>query len=259
MRICVLGSGSNGNCTLVQEGNTSILVDLGFGPQSLARRLNNAGLELTGIDAVLLTHGHGDHSGGIRSVARAWRMPIFMNSGTRAELPDPGESDRWEIFRTGEEFQVGDLSVSSFPISHDAGEPVGFRIRSERISGAVATDLGEVDPGVVGHLTDCNWLLLESNHDEGMLRVGPYPWHLKQRVRSRRGHLSNRELANFLSDDYDGSASHIFLAHLSRKNNDPEIALHSARNALLGRRHSLLEPCRLHLTHQERPSIVLSL
>lgn len=259
MRVCVLGSGSNGNCTFVQEGCTSILVDIGFGPRSLKKRLDQAGLVDVQIDGILLTHGHQDHSRGIQNFARKQGIPVFMNQGTLGEMPESTADDSWNIFQTGNDFCIGGFEILPFPISHDAAEPVGFRIRSEKVSGAVATDLGVVDGQVAHHLSECDWLLLESNHDEAMLRVGPYPWHLKQRVRSRRGHLSNRELADFLSSDYDGRASHIFLAHLSRENNDPGIALHSARNALLRRPHSLLEPCRLHLTHQERPSIVLSL
>lgn len=259
MKISVLGSGSAGNCTFVATHRTAVLVDQGFGPRSLQRRLKDAGLAGRRIDAILLTHGHSDHTRGASALAERMEIPVFMNEGTRAEVPELGQIDRWERFESGKPFTVGDITVEAFDISHDAAQPVGFRFSAEGFLGALATDLGELCPKVAAMTARCDWLVLESNHDEEMLKIGPYPWALKQRVLGRNGHLSNTALARFLRGSFDGYARHIFLAHLSRENNHPEIALKSASGALFRRRFALLESCSLHLTDQVKPTIVLNL
>ncbi len=260
MIVSVLGSGSSGNCTLVATRETCLLIDLGFGPRSLARRLEEAGLESRQIDAVFLTHGHSDHCQGVASRSAPESVPVYMNKGTRSEGAGLREVPEWRELRCRVPVQVGDISVEAFPVSHDASEPVGFRISGDGKTGAVATDLGEMTPRVKSRLAGCDWMVLESNHDENLLKIGPYPWRLKQRVLGRLGHLSNRTAAEFIRDDFDGSAAHIFLAHLSRQNNNPEIALKSACRALRDRpRRGLFESCRVHLTFQTHPSNVIHL
>ena len=260
MFVSVLGSGSSGNCTLVATRETCLLIDLGFGPRSLSRRMQEANLEPRPIDAVFLTHGHSDHCHGVASRQASKSVPVYMNRGTRSEGAGLKEVKNWREFDCSGPVQVGDFSVEAFAISHDASEPVGFRIEAEGKTGVVVTDLGEMTPQVKSRLGGCDWLVLESNHDEHLLKMGPYPWQLKQRVLSRVGHLSNRTAAEFIRDDYDGSAAHIFLAHLSQQNNHPEIALKSARRALQDRpRRGLFESCRIHLTFQTHPSNVIHL
>lgn len=260
VKIAVLGSGSAGNCTYLDTGKVRVLVDLGFGIRSLKRRLRQAGLETERIDAILLTHGHGDHVKGVAALAHSQSIPVYLNQGTRQELAEPADFPCLQTFRTGSPFAIGDLEVEAFEVSHDSREPVGFSFSTAGLRGALATDLGEIGPSVTRALAGCDWLILESNHDEEMLKVGPYPWVLKQRVLSRTGHLSNQRLAHFLRSDFDGRAAHIFLAHLSRQNNHPELALESARDALSSRLPLWsLSSTRLHLTHQGKPSIVLTL
>ena len=260
MFVSVLGSGSSGNCTFVATRETCLLIDLGFGPRSLSRRMQEANLEPRPIDAVFLTHGHSDHCQGVGSRQASESVPVYMNRGTRSEGAGLKEVENWREFDCSGPVRVGDFSVEAFAISHDASEPVGFRIKAEGKTGVVVTDLGEMTPQVKSSLGGCDWLVLESNHDENLLRMGPYPWQLKQRVLSRVGHLSNRTAAEFIRDDYDGSAAHIFLAHLSRQNNHPEIALRSAHRALQDRpRRGLFESCRIHLTFQNHPSNVIHL
>jgi phosphoribosyl 1,2-cyclic phosphodiesterase len=259
VKVSVLGSGSSGNCTLIATENTCILVDLGFGPRSLKRRLQEAELQSTKIDAILLTHGHCDHFSGIPSFLSRNQVPIFMNEGTREEVPDLQKIDGWESFGSGSPFSVGDLQIEAFAVSHDAAEPVGFRFSSQGISGALTTDVGELTTSVIENLSGCDWLILESNHDEQMLRVGPYPWSVKQRVLSRLGHLSNQDLSTFLTHSFDRQAAHIFLAHLSRHNNHPKVALDHATKALSQPFPLYAKSSRLHLTHQSKPSIVLDL
>ncbi len=259
MKLTVLGSGSSGNCTWLGTSRTSLLIDLGFGPRSLARRMKQAGLENAPVDAILLTHGHADHVKGVACFAERHQVPVFMNIGTREEVPELASLDRWEEFQPGVPFTIGDLTVEPFTVSHDSAQPVGFRFQGEGIRGALATDLGEISMPVANRLQQCDWLVLESNHDEDLLKLGPYPWNLKQRVLSRLGHLSTSEVGRFLSNGFDGQARHLLLAHLSQQNNDPLIALRCARQALLRRARSLFEQCQVHLTHQGKPSIVLNL
>ncbi len=259
MRVTVLGSGSSGNCTLVATAEACLLIDLGFGPRSLERRMRQAGIDNLRPEAILITHGHRDHCQGVGRFVDQNPVPVYTNPGTRAEVPQLVELDCWKPFETGRPFSIGDIDIEPFPIPHDAAEPVGFRLTDGKTSGVVATDLGRLGPEVINKLRECDWIVLESNHDEEMLRVGPYPWRLKQRVLGASGHLSNEAAARFLTHHFDGSSRHIFLAHLSRKNNHPDVALDSAKRALASRRFALLESCRLHLTHQSRPSIVLEL
>lgn len=262
MRICVLGSGSSGNCTYVETRRTRILIDAGFGPRSLKRRLAEASLPTDRFDALLITHGHVDHYAGARAFAERFDAPVLCNRATREEVPELRELDCWEEIRDGSAVTIGDLTIESFPVLHDAADPVGFRLSGEGIAGAIATDLGEMTDRVERCLTACDWIVLESNHDEELVRIGSYPWSVKQRLLSRKGHLSNRAFADFLTRSFDGAASHVFLAHLSRNNNDPQVAIETARQGLQSRpRRSfddIWNPCTLHLTRQAGPSPVIS-
>ena len=242
---------------MISTGKVSVLTDLGFGKRSLQRRLHAANLAGQKISGIFLTHGHFDHISGVSAFAMERKIPIFATQGTFEELPDCEALVRVELLRAGCPVTLGDLCVTPFAISHDAAEPVGFRFEAEGVSGALATDLGQMTPGVSIHLAGCDWLVLESNHDENLVRLGPYPWTLKQRLLSPVGHLSNHAVAEFLVNAFDAQARHIFLAHLSRNNNTPALALESAQAALDGRFGS--QSSCLHLTDQVKPSIVLNL
>jgi len=261
VRITVLGSGSSGNCTLLEDGTTRLLIDAGFGARSLKRRLKEAGLGLDKIDAILLTHGHSDHVAGVPSLTRTLgEVSVYMNDGTRDEVPPLRTIEKWERFESEVPFDVGDFTVMAFDVPHDAAQPVGFKISANGACGVLATDLGELTPSIETHLNGCQWLILESNHDEELLKIGPYPWELKRRVLGRKGHLSNNNLAEFLRHRFDGAATHLFLAHLSRQNNEPELAVSAAQRAVTDR-HPLFGESEMsvHLTHQSKPSIVLDL
>jgi len=219
-----------------------------------------AGIAFNEIGAILITHGHWDHVSGIPSLMRHSSATVFMNEGTRNEVEALRKLERYELFRSGEKFAFGPFYFEAFDVPHDAAQPVGFKISCEGVRGLLSTDLGEMTVPVLDSARSCDWLVMESNHDEEMLRIGPYPWHLKNRVLGRTGHLSNRALSSFLSGDFDGSAAHLFLAHLSRQNNDPELALDAAESGIRTRlkqgRHCEIA---VHLTHQHKPSIVLQL
>ena len=243
----VLGSGSGGNCTVVASSRTQILVDAGFSCRETLRRMRLAGLDPEATDAILITHEHTDHVAGIERLARVLKVPVYMTAGTREgwqrylrdQVGTRTKVTRIESFPPGVGFTVGDIQVLPFTIPHDAADPVGFTLGIEGVKAALVTDLGCVPANVVEHLRGCDVLMIESNHDLEMLRVGPYPWPVKQRVLSRVGHLSNEALAEFLRQHYDGSATYLILAHLSEQNNHPEIARRAAEQGL-GERCNLL-------------------
>lgn len=254
VRVTVLGSGSSGNCTLVATPCCRILLDAGFGPRTLAYRLRQAGLEPDALDAIFISHEHSDHIGGGLEFSEEWRVPIFLSQVAFQCLPLAEPVGRRENLTSCQTVSIKDIQVTPFPVPHDAVDPFAFQIEAEGIQIALVTDLGHLSETVKGRMRHCHILIIESNHDTEMLKVGPYPWSLKQRVLSSHGHLSNEALAEYLSGDYDGEATHIVLAHLSQQNNHPDIALASARRAL-GRRARLFEkPPVLVLTHQNRPS-----
>ena len=241
--VSTLASGSNGNCAIVASSTTRILVDAGISCRETFKRMKSLGDDPHSLSAILITHEHSDHIYGLATLAKKLRIPIFMTGGThqawsRAMRNQNGvrpHLERFEAFEAGRTFQVGDIAVKPFTIPHDAADPVGFTFRAEGIKVGIATDLGYLPVSVRDHLRGCDVLVLESNHDVEMLRGGPYPWSVKQRVMSRVGHLSNLALADFFTNDYDNSATFVVLAHLSEHNNHPEIARREAERALAKR------------------------
>jgi len=246
--VSVLASGSRGNSAIVESSSTRILVDAGVSCREIFKRMKAVGDDPHSLSAILVTHEHTDHVYGLLVLARKLGIPVFMTGAThqawersiRDATGEPPDIEPVEFFASGRCFQIGDIAVTSFTIPHDAADPVGFTFRAEGVKIALATDLGYIPASVCDQLRGCDVLMLESNHDVEMLRTGPYPWSVKQRVMSRVGHLSNEALANFFATDYDGNASYIVLAHLSEQNNHPELARTAAEKAL-GLRRTLLQ------------------
>jgi len=241
--VSMLASGSRGNCAVVASASTKILVDAGISCRETFKRMKTLGDDPRSLSAILITHEHCDHIYGLAMLAKKLRLPVFMTGAThqawaRALRDADGQRpklEKFERFESGHSFQVGDIAVKPFTIPHDAADPVGFTFRAEGIKVGIATDLGYLPVSVRDHLRGCDVLVMESNHDLEMLRVGPYPWSVKQRVMSRVGHLSNEALADFFTNDYDNGATFIVLAHLSEQNNHPEIARRGAEKALSAR------------------------
>jgi phosphoribosyl 1,2-cyclic phosphodiesterase len=334
----VLASGSKGNSAVVSSGHTRILVDCGLSCRELFRRMKLVDEKPETLDAIVITHEHSDHVGGLAVTARKLGIPVYFTEGTHrawmrwlsprkqmtyaqwleqtrrqaaerqaeadataeegeadesdlveaevfgkapeesasgakapdssndlkdglkpvpslSEQPSRKEDPTWlpsvEFFAAGEPFEIGDIGISPFTIPHAAADPVGFVFQSEGVRMGFATDLGYISPNVKAQLRNLDLLLLESNHDLEMLRDGPYPWTVKQRVLSRVGHLSNEAAAGFLEDGYDGQAAYVILAHLSESNNLPELARVAAERALVGR--ASLMANRLLLAAQHEP------
>jgi phosphoribosyl 1,2-cyclic phosphodiesterase len=239
----VLASGSTGNAAFLATSKTRILIDAGLSVRELARRLAEIGEKPEDIDAVLITHEHSDHVGGLPRFIR-WRekakkpVRVFASRLTtpminweidqkKPECPPPVEQ-----FQAGSGWTVGNIAIQSFTIPHDAIDPVGFCFYAEGIKIGIATDLGYVPDSLKIHLRRVQILLLESNHDLDMLKVGPYPWSVKQRVMGRNGHLSNAVTCDYLENDLDGGVQTLILGHLSEHNNHPEIVRLGAAQSL---------------------------
>jgi phosphoribosyl 1,2-cyclic phosphodiesterase len=237
VKFCVLASGSSGNAALLATDKTRILVDAGLSMKELARRLASIGEDLAHLDAILITHEHSDHVSGLPVLARNkdLKATIYITALTAPAI-DWGKSQlRRELFQSGVRLQIGDIDVQSFGIPHDAADPVGFAFAAQGVRIAVATDLGYIPESIKFHLRRTDLLLLEANHDLDMLKVGPYPWSVKQRVMSRVGHLSNHVMAEFLAEDLDSCTNNLVLGHLSEQNNHPAIVQMFASQALESR------------------------
>lgn len=253
LSVCILGSGSRGNATYVSDGATAILIDAGFSAREIDRRMRQRGLDPGALDAILVTHEHGDHVRGVERLVRRHRLPVYLTAGTRQEASGLQQLPEVFPFTCGREFRINTLVVHPFSISHDARDPAGFTIGADGVRIGVATDLGQVTSLVREHLRGCRLLILEANHDPDMLMSGPYPWFLKQRIRGRTGHLSNQESGCLLADILHPGLDQVILAHLSETNNRPERALAEVSARLSG------ASIRLTAASQNTPSPLMTL
>jgi phosphoribosyl 1,2-cyclic phosphodiesterase len=220
----VLGSGSSGNATLVEAGATRVLIDAGLGPRSLAERLEAVGVDPASLTAILLSHEHSDHAQGAPSFSAKWGVPLGGSRGTYAAaglgsytLPN------YIVLQAGETLSIEDLEVRSVRIPHDAAQALAFVLSCGSASLGHATDLGHINAQLVEAFAPCSAILIESNYDPGLLRDGPYPWSLKERILSPLGHLSNGDVSRYLTS-LGEECETVVLAHLSQKNNHPDIA-----------------------------------
>ena len=234
----MLASSSSGNSTLVATETTRLLVDAGLSRKETFERLAASGTAPETLTAILITHEHSDHIAGLQVIARKLDIPIYMSRLTAPSIFGTGTqwapeyAPKLELFAAGTRFTIGDIDVSSFTIPHDAVDPVGFSFRSQGIKITIATDLGYMPDSVRFHLRGSDVLLLESNHDLDMLKVGSYPWALKQRIMGRNGHLSNDTACSYIREDLDWTTSTLILGHLSAHNNHPALVEQAAVEAL---------------------------
>jgi len=219
----------------VATGRTRLLVDAGLCRKDTFERVAAAGTDPLSLTAILITHEHTDHVAGLQALANKLKIPVYMSRLTARAISWAEYVPPLEQFQAGTAFTIGDIEVASFTIPHDAADPVGYSFRAEGIKVSIATDLGYLPESVRFHLRDSDVLLLESNHDLEMLKVGPYPWAVKQRVMSRMGHLSNEVASDFIREELGSRTSTLILGHLSEHNNHPAIARQFAMEALEGR------------------------
>lgn len=223
IRFSLLGSGSKGNATLVECGGSRVMIDCGFNTREAEKRLLGLGVEPGAIDAILVTHEHGDHLGGVARFARKHGIAVWMTHGTYAAWNDP-LPEQTRRFSPHEHFRIGGIEVRPYPVPHDAREPCQYLLGDGRLKLGILSDVGHVTAHMRQTLADCDALTLECNHDERMLAQGPYPHSLKQRVGGHLGHLSNLQAAGLLDALDPIRLQHLVLTHLSEVNNTPELA-----------------------------------
>lgn len=236
-RVTILGSGSSGNSLLIDAGNTRLLVDAGVGKRVLCESLKGLGCSPDQLSAILITHEHRDHTSGITWLATRLGIPVYATEGTwTGDLKGPLGKLRERVpvnqVTPGMCFNIGTVSVYPFKTSHDAEQPCGYRFECDGKTIAVATDLGHVSDEVRSGISEVNLLVLESNHDQEMLLQGGYPWFLKKRILSKKGHLSNRDAGNALAELYTKKMQGTILAHLSEENNTEELAFNTVKRIL---------------------------
>jgi phosphoribosyl 1,2-cyclic phosphodiesterase len=257
MRFTVLGSGSTGNAVLICAGETRVLVDCGLSAKETARRMALVGEDLARLDGVIITHEHGDHANGLRVLLKALECPVYISGATReayirerehgASSEEPRRRadalrDRTEEISSSKDFRIGEIDFHPFTIPHDAVDNFGFIAKHDGVRVATLMDFGCMTTLIHEHLRGCAAVVIESNHSRDMLKAcSVYPWELKQRILSRTGHLSNEDVAVWLRDEFDGTAAHIVLAHLSQRATNPYDAKISAESALR-ERGALFQP-----------------
>ena len=236
LRAATLASGSSGNCTVVSDGRVHILIDAGISTRKITQGLKELGIELRHLSGVLITHEHIDHVAALPVLCRQTGAALFTAEETAYELcgKHQGLEDRFRVFLPGQRFALGEWEVGTFATSHDCARPVGYYVSDGRRKLALCTDTGYITPEAREGVRGAHTLIGEFNYDPRMLRTGPYPVHLQERIRGTRGHLSNEmggELAVWAAEH---GAERVVLAHLSQENNRPELALAAASQALSG-------------------------
>lgn len=246
MKFTVLGSGSTGNSVLICTEKTKILVDVGLSAKETLRRLALVGIDCDDLDAILITHEHSDHAGGLRVFLKSVDCAVYMSGATRdSYLRDTKRQnnealkrasvikDRTVEIESSRDFRIGDIDFEPFSVPHDAADNFGFIAKNEGVKLATVLDLGHLTTLVKQKLCGCDGIVIESNHSRDMLKACPiYSWDLKQRIASNTGHLSNEDLSEWLTNEFDGAARHVVLAHLSQRANEPHLARLMAQTAL---------------------------
>lgn len=237
MKLSSISSGSKGNCILVENKNTSILVDAGISKKKIEEGLGNFGKNPNDISGIVITHEHSDHIKGLGVFLRKYKIPVYgtektieciLNNKSQGQI----DSDLFYIIKPEQQFSINDMELLPLHISHDAADPVCYRFMDSENSCAVVTDLGEYNDRLIGNLKGLDAVLAESNHDVGMLQTGPYPYHLKQRIWGNKGHLSNESCGGLINQIISDKLKHIILGHLSNENNYPDLAYQAVRNEI---------------------------
>jgi len=256
--ITILGSGSNGNCTYVETDEVRLLVDVGFSGRQIRQRLASIGRSPESLTAILVTHEHSDHIQGLPQIALKLGIPVYANRLTRDALEFQVQARvPGGVFETGASFEIGDVLVDTFSVPHDAQDPVGFLLRTPGGNVGMLTDLGHATRLVVDRARQANVLVLEANHDVKMLQDDlRRPWSLKQRILGRHGHLSNTAAAEAMRDIVSENLQHLFLGHLSRDCNRPDLAMDTVAESL---RDVGAGPVQLHVCSQDLPCPTLGL
>ena len=271
MKFTVLGSGSTGNAVLISSETTNVLVDSGMSAREILRRLAEMGVAHDQLDGVLITHEHSDHAGGLRVLMGTVKCPVYISRPTEDAFYDTkaggqnGDSesskrcaalkDKTVEIESTREFRIGDIDFEPFSVPHDAADNFGFVAKRDGVKVATLMDFGHISELIKEKLKGCDAIVVESNHSRDMLRAcSVYTWELKQRIMSGTGHLSNEDLSDWLQNDFDGSARHIVLAHLSQRANEPHLARLMAETAIQMRAPLFKAETRITISHYKQPT-----
>ncbi len=255
VKFCSLFSGSSGNALFIGTERTKLLIDAGLSGKRILEALCSIGENPAELSAILISHEHVDHVRGAGIISRKQNVPIYANERTWCAMEGglgPVKLENRVCFNTGEEFEIGDICVRPFPIPHDAAEPVGYNFMTEGKRITTATDIGHMNKELLSYIEGNDLLLLESNHDIEMLRVGPYPWSLKKRIMGDHGHLSNEMAAKVIAYMADRGCRKFILGHLSHENNFPELAYQTTLNALTEKQIAVGEDVQLEGAARDR-------
>ena len=264
LNFCTIASGSSGNSVFVSTPKTSILIDAGLSGKSIESGLAANGINCGFIDALFITHEHTDHIKGAGVLSRRYDLPVYATAGTWeyinrfAAIGKIADKNKMHITPDTPIF-MDDMEIMPFDVPHDAGQPVGYTIKSGGRKIAIATDLGHVSDNVAKNIHEADVILIESNHDLEMLENGPYPAHLKRRILSSTGHLSNVSCGRFLADTFSSKTKHIFLGHLSQENNRPILAYETVKNILMSNKIDVDGSVGLYLANRHSPGAMLAL
>ncbi len=271
MKVTVLGSGSTGNAVLIATEKTRVLIDAGMSAKQLLERIAAVGEDSAKLDGILITHEHSDHAGGLRVLLKSVNCPVFISEATENAYYSTrkgiqnGESEatkrrdvlknRTEKIESSKDFRIGDIDFEPFSVPHDAADNFGFVAKKEGVRIATLMDFGHITTLIKDKLRNCNAIVVESNHSRDMLKTCPiYSWDLKQRILSRTGHLSNEDLSDWLTNDFDGAAREIVLAHLSQRANEPHLARLMAESALQMRPNFFKAETKITISYHKQPT-----
>jgi phosphoribosyl 1,2-cyclic phosphodiesterase len=259
---CTLFSGSSGNAIYIASKDTRLLIDCGVSGKKVAASLKDIGVDPKNLDAILVTHEHGDHVQGVGIMSRRYGIDVYANKGTWKEMRNIiGEIDDANVKNIDKEkeFYINDILIKSFSISHDAVEPVGYSIVAEGKKITIATDMGYVSREVVKHFEGSDMMLIESNHDENMLMCGRYPYFLKKRILSKLGHLSNELAGKLAAHMYEKGTKKFLLGHLSKENNFPDLAYQTVYNTLKSKNIDVDRDVVLNMANRDKTSSIFNL
>jgi phosphoribosyl 1,2-cyclic phosphodiesterase len=271
MKVTVLGSGSTGNAVLISTEKTKVLVDAGMSAKQLLERVAAVGEDSSKLDGILITHEHSDHAGGLRVFLKSVNCPVYISEATEDAYYSTrkgiqnGDSEavkrrdvlknRTETIESSKDFRIGDIDFEPFSVPHDAADNFGFVAKKEGVRIATLMDFGHITTLIKEKLRGCDGIVVESNHSRDMLKTCPiYSWDLKQRILSRTGHLSNEDLSEWLTNDFDGAAREIVLAHLSQRANEPHLARLMAETALQMRPNFFRAETRITISYHKQPT-----
>ncbi len=262
IKFCSLFSGSSGNSLFVGYGRTKVLIDAGLSAKRIVNALCSIGENPLELSAILISHEHSDHIKGAGIMSRKFDIPIYANKNTWEAMEQfigPVDVKNKVYFETGADFEIGDVPVKAFSIPHDAAEPVGFNFLIKDKKLTTATDIGHINKELLSNLENSDLLLIESNHDVEMLKVGPYPWNLKKRILGEQGHLSNEMASKVVAYLAEKGTRNFMLGHLSRENNFPELAFQTVLNLLQEKKIVIGKDILLDVVLRDRTSRVVEL